>query len=204
MCGLRAIIVSHPNSERRNPGLEGAVPLSPQVAKFNELFEVNRLDILKYLLRRSANSDDAADALADTFLVAWRRIDAVPDGLEGRLWLFGVARNIRLKQFTKSQRATTLNDRLTLELRSVAPAPKGDEIGSDVRKAFSRLTQSDREIVELSAWEGLTPAEISSVLGISANAARVRLHRAKRRLAEILGWSEPGTCDLSHQEASEK
>ena len=203
MCGLRTTIVRHPFSERRNQDLGGAKPSRLQVTKFNELFDENRLDILKYLLRRSANSDDAADALAETFLVAWRRIDAVPEGLEGRLWLFGVARNVRLKQFTKSQRAVTLNERLASELRTISTSSKNEEIASDVRKALSRLTESDREIVELSAWENLTPAEIASVLGISANAARVRLHRANRRLSEILRPPTLGNHDLCHQETGE-
>lgn len=179
-------------------------PSSPQVAKFNELFCANRLDILRYLLRRSTNTDDAADALAETFLVAWRRIDAVPDGLEGRLWLFGVARNVLYKHFEKKRRAFALNERLAAELRLVFATSKKDEIGSDLRYALSQMSESDREIVELSAWEDLTPGEIASVLGISANAARVRLHRAKNRLAGILVPSEPGARDVRCQEVSEK
>jgi len=74
---------------------------SDQAEKFTELFRANRLDILKYLIRRSASPEEAADALAETFLVAWRRIDIVPYGLEGRLWLYGVARNVLFKQFAK-------------------------------------------------------------------------------------------------------
>lgn len=170
-----------------------------QTQKFTELFRANRLDILKYLLRRSANSDEAADALAETFLVAWRRIDALPDGIEGRLWLYGVARNVLLKEFTKSQRATALNERLVVELRSAITIPGNEEVLAGVLNALSLLSPSDREIVELSAWEELTPGEIASVLGISPNAARVRLHRAKQRLAGILVQPELKVPDFGHE-----
>jgi RNA polymerase sigma-70 factor (ECF subfamily) len=154
------------------------------------LFKANRLDILKYLIRRSASPEEAADALAETFLVAWRRIDIVPNGLEGRLWLYGVARNVLLKQFAKRQRTTVLNERLASELTSIFTTPTDVQLHDQVLNALSHLSISDREIIQLSAWEELAPNEIASVLGVSNNAARVRLHRAKQRLAGILGKTE--------------
>jgi RNA polymerase sigma factor (sigma-70 family) len=157
-----------------------------QVEKFEALYVSNRLDILKYFVRRCSDSDAAADALAETFLVAWRRIDVVPDGLDGRLWLFGVARNILSKQFKKRQITTAINQRLATELRSIVTTSKNEEVESAVLRALSQLSRSDRELVELSAWEELAPGEIALVLGISANAARVRLHRARQRVAEFL------------------
>jgi RNA polymerase sigma-70 factor (ECF subfamily) len=159
---------------------------SHRVEKFTELFRANRLDILRYFIRRSTNPDEAADALAETFLVAWRRIDGVPDGLEGRLWLYGVARNILFKQLANQQHATVLNERLASELTATFTPPADIELRELVLTAVSQLIRSDREIVELSAWEELAPNEIASVLGISNNAARVRLHRARQRLAIIL------------------
>jgi RNA polymerase sigma-70 factor, ECF subfamily len=168
----------------------GTVRSKLQIEKFEVLFVTNRTDILKYFVRRSANSDEAADALAETFLVAWRRIDAVPDGLEGRLWLFGVARNVVSKQFKKRQLTTAINQRLATELRITLSNSKSDWEESIVQRALAQLSRSDREIVELSAWEELSPSEIGSILGISANAARVRLHRARQRVAEILLQTE--------------
>jgi RNA polymerase sigma-70 factor (ECF subfamily) len=161
-----------------------------QTERFETLYASNRLDILKYLVRRSTDTDEAADALAETFLVAWRRIDVVPDGLDGRLWLFGVARNILSKQFKKRQLTTATNQRMATELRSIATNSKNDQVESGVLRALSQLSKSDREMVELSAWEELSPTEIASVLGISANAARVRLHRARHRVADILLQAE--------------
>ena len=170
-------------------------PSRHQVERFETLFVTNRLDILKYLVRRCVDTDEAADALAETFIVAWRRIDVVPDGLEGRLWLFGVARNVLFKLYNKRQLSTAINERLATELRSVVTTSRNDWDGGAVDTALSQLSKSDREIVELSAWEELAPGEIAIVLGISPNAARVRLHRARHRLAEILLQTELRTRD---------
>jgi RNA polymerase sigma factor (sigma-70 family) len=168
----------------------GTVRSRFQVEKFELLFVMNRADILKYFIRRSTDSNEAADALAETFLVAWRRIDAVPDGLEGRLWLFGVARNVLSKQFKKRQLTTAINQRLATELRFALSNSKSEWEESMVHRALAQLSKSDREIVELSAWEELSPSEIATILGISANAARVRLHRARQRVADILLQTE--------------
>lgn len=56
------------------------------------MFDAHADDVLSYLLRRMPERADAADVLADTFLVAWRRIGEVPEGDAARPWLFGVAR----------------------------------------------------------------------------------------------------------------
>jgi RNA polymerase sigma factor (sigma-70 family) len=184
MCAVRADIVRRPFGSSSNQA--GTERSRLQSVRFEVLFVTNRVDILKYLIRRSRDIDEAADALAETFLVAWRRIDAVPDGLEGRLWLFGVARNVLSKQFKKRQLTTAINQRLATELRFALSYSTGDWEESMVHRALAQLSKSDREIVELSAWEELSPAEIASILGISANAARVRLHRARQRVADVL------------------
>jgi RNA polymerase sigma factor (sigma-70 family) len=189
-------VVRRPFSDRGNSREEVTQRSQHHVEKFEALYLSSRLDILKYLVRRCVDTDEAADALSETFLVAWRRIDVVPEGLEGRLWLFGVARNVLFKQLRKRQRTTAISERLATELRSVAATSKGDVAEDNARRALSQLSKSDREIVELSAWEDLSPGEIASVLEISPNAARVRLHRARQRLAEILSQLEPRTRDI--------
>lgn len=195
MYGIHTGIVRRPFSDGSSSHLEVTDPSRHQVERFETLFVTNRLDILKYLVRRCVDTDEAADALAETFIVAWRRIDVVPDGLEGRLWLFGVARNVLFKLYKKRQLSTAINERLATELRSVVTTSRNDWDGGAVDTALSQLSKSDREIVELSAWEELAPGEIAIVLGISPNAARVRLHRARHRLAEILLQPELRTRD---------
>jgi len=136
-------------------------------AAFERLFRHTRNDLLAYIVRRAGNSEDAADVLAETYLIAWQKLDAIPAGDRARLWLFGVARKLR--------RATAMQ------------APVDTEAADAVRAALAALPERDREILTLTAWDGLTPRQIAAVTGSSANIVRVRLHRARARLKRQLG-----------------
>ena len=63
--------------------------LSSAEERFAVLFEGTHLALLAYAVRRVADAADAADVVAETFLVAWRRLDDVPTGEGARPWLFG-------------------------------------------------------------------------------------------------------------------
>jgi len=157
-------------------------------AAFEELFRETRDDLLAYALRRSPTVEDAADVVAETYLIAWRRLERVPAGDEARLWLFGVARNLLRKGVGRRHFRDRLVERLARELRAggLHHAPVGDERGEAVRVALGRLSARDRELLTLNAWEGLTPQQIAAVTGMSANVVRVRLHRARTRLKRQL------------------
>ena len=53
-------------------------------------------------------------------------------------------------------------------------------------RAFRALPEQDRELLSLVAWEELDTAQLATVLGISRNAVRIRLHRARKRFAKLL------------------
>lgn len=157
-------------------------------AAFERLFRETRGDLLAYALRRSATPEDAADVVAETYLIAWRRLERVPNGDQARLWLFGVARNVLRKGIRRRQAGNRLMERLADELRrsgALRPAAEDERI-AEVRSALARLPARDRELLTLTAWEGLTPGEIAAVTGMSANIVRVRLHRARNRLKSEL------------------
>src|ERR1700684_297555 len=84
--------------------------------RFEELYAANCGPLLGYVLRRTDNPDDAADVIAETFLTAWRRLDAVPPGDEARLWLYGVARRVLANYRRGERRRAVLADRLRAEL----------------------------------------------------------------------------------------
>ena len=162
-------------------------------AGFEQLFRDTRTDLLAYIMRRSQNAEDAADVLAETYLIAWQKLDAIPTGERARLWLFGVARNLLLKGASRRRSRHALverlaGERLAGELRSAhrTHAPVEDEGSSAVRAVLATLPERDREILMLTAWEGLTPKQIAAVVGIPANIVRVRLHRARTRLKRDL------------------
>jgi len=155
--------------------------------RFEQVYAAHQAAILGYALRRAGNADDAADVIAETFLTAWRRIDDIPAGEAARPWLYGVARRVLANQRRGQQRRTALGDRLRSELaverydREPPPGLAG------VAAALGRLGDADLEILTLAGWEGLDAGQIAVVIGCSRNAARIRLHRARRRFAAALG-----------------
>jgi len=163
--------------------------------RFDQLFRETRTDLLAFLVRRAESPEDAADALAETYLIVWRKLDAVPSGHQARPWLFGVARNVLLKGMTRRRSHRVLVERLAGELRVLGAvgSARADPRSGMVRAALARLPDLDREILTLSAWEGLSPTEIGVVLGRSANFVRVRLHRARVRLQRELDEGSPGS-----------
>ncbi|MER6514108.1 RNA polymerase sigma factor [Nonomuraea sp. NPDC001636] len=154
--------------------------------RFEEIYTANYADILAYLRRRTDSHDDAADALAETFATAWRRLDDVPEGHRARLWLYGVARRVLANGRRADSRRSELVERLGQQLEQWAQSVGADNDFDGVREAFMRLSPDDREVLALAGWEGLGSHEIATVLGCSRGAARLRLHRARKRLAKDL------------------
>lgn len=175
----------------------------PADARFEALFRAHLDALVGYALRRVDHPDDAADVVADTLLVAWRRIDDVPCGVETRPWLLGVARRVLANRRRGALRRDRLRDRLRRELGrlTVPDHAAGVETSVVVREALARLDADDREVLQLTSWEGLAPAEIALVLEIPAITVRTRLHRARRRLRQQLEgddgerWAPAGHLD---------
>jgi RNA polymerase sigma factor (sigma-70 family) len=158
---------------------------------FGGLYREHGRAILAYALRRAGDPEDAADVVAETFLIAWRRLGDVPTGDRARLWLYGVARRVLANRHRAEQRRTRLGERLAESLRTELashPAPSGE--AAEVLRAMGELGEEDRELLLLVSWEELSPAETARVLGISSLAARSRLHRARRRLRTLLEQTE--------------
>jgi RNA polymerase sigma-70 factor (ECF subfamily) len=112
---------------------------------------------------------------AETFLVAWRRLEDVP--ADARPWLLGVARKVLATQLRALRRREELRSRLLFAERPSA----GDEQGAatPAAEALARLREKDREAITLVAWDGLAPNQAAAVVGQSPRAFRVRLHRGE-------------------------
>jgi RNA polymerase sigma factor (sigma-70 family) len=158
--------------------------------RFEGLYRRTRADVLAYLVRRCATAEEAADTLAETYLVAWQKLHTLSDDEHARLWLFGVARNLSLRGVRRRRVADALVERVALELRASVDPELDEQRDEALWAALDALGERDREIVTLTAWEGLTPREIAVVLGVSANAVRIRLHRARALLKKQLGPSQ--------------
>ena len=156
--------------------------------RFAEIYDRHLAAVSAYVRRRTA-ADDAADIVSDTFLVCWQKLERVP--AEPLPWLYAVARNTLANHRRSAARRQT-----PLPAVEIAgdPALPGDPI---LGIAFARIAEADREVLRLVAWEGLSIGAAAAVLGCSPVACRVRLHRAKRRLASRLQELETASAAAS-------
>lgn len=162
-----------------------AVVHGDEEAAFRRLFD-QHLDAVHRYCRRRARPDDADDAVAEVFLILWRRRREVGSSAD-LPWLYATARRVLANQRRSLVRRMRLTDRLAREPVTVGRTEEGDDY---VRDAITRLGERDREVIRLSLWEELTPAEIGQVLGCSSKAASMRLSRALDRLSQRLPTQE--------------
>jgi RNA polymerase sigma factor (sigma-70 family) len=154
------------------------------VSAFERLFADHAPDVLAYALRR-ADRATAEDVVADVFAVAWRRWERVPDR-EPVLWLYAVARRLLANERRAAQRRAALTAALGPLARHRTAPPPGLASRNGLREALGVLRPADREILMLTAWEGLDGNQVAVVLGCSPQAVHTRLHRARARLAAQL------------------
>ncbi len=151
--------------------------------RFELLYGEHAPAVKAYILRR-AQASVADDLVAEVFMVCWRRLDELP--AESLPWLLGVARRVLSTQRRGERRRVALHRRLAESDATVGSLDVASGLGGALRRALEQLGESDREVVLLIAWEGLTPTQAATVLGVKAATVRVRLHRARRRLARAL------------------
>jgi len=170
--------------------------------RFDPLFEAHYQEIYRFCIRR-LGFDDAEDATAEVFAVAWRRIDDMPSGVDDRAWLYGVAQRIVGNHRRSRRRQQGLLKRI-LETRSVGEpdVATGADVDARVLAALSSLSGSDQDLLRLTTWEGLNRSEIAHVLGIKENAVDQRIHRAKARLRERYDRLGPEPRPVTTKEAS--
>jgi RNA polymerase sigma factor (sigma-70 family) len=155
-----------------------------QRRRFDALFEAHSSDVVAYCDWRAGSPSDAEEAVAEVFLTAWRRLDDVPRGDAAQVWLYATARRVIANQRRSTRRRAALAERIALATPPQESEPTDPE-ESLVHEALRRLGPLDREVLLLSEWEGLAPAQIASVLGCAKVTARGRLHRARRRFRLI-------------------
>lgn len=149
--------------------------------RFEDLYRAHAGRVRAYALRRTAPAA-ADDVVGEVFLIAWRRLDDVPD--EPLPWLLGVARRVLANRRRGELRASALQDRLASSHREARDEPAAAD--ERALRALGTLGENDRELLMLIAWDGLEAVEVAQVLGIRRGTAAVRLHRARQRFADAL------------------
>lgn len=157
--------------------------------KFRKVFDAHLPSVQRYCARRLRPAD-ANDAVAEVFLVAWRRIGQLPEGDEALPWLLGVARNVIRNLERSGRRASRLKARVEQEPTPANPGTEAQVIRrveyDEVAAALESLNPADREVIRLRAWEELTAPQIAVVLGCSVAAAEKRVTRASQRLTKAV------------------
>jgi len=174
------------------PDLAASLSTEADYERFEAFYLEHHDAVLAYSLRR-APPHAACDAVSETFLVAWRRFDVVPP--EELPWLLGVARRVISNQRRSQARQEALALRLSrVEGESVSASLVEQSEAGPIANALTHLRPEDQEVLMLVAWEGLDHRQAAQVLGCSATAFRVRLHRAKARLRrELSNRAAPGS-----------
>lgn len=161
--------------------------------RFTSLYDTRYRDILAYFMRRLDSTPAAQDLTEDVFVIAWRKLDQVPEEPEAAYWLYGVAR----RTLANYRRTMERRHRLTPTLRPAAQSRLEDPTDQLVRNdearavhdAISTLRTSDQELIRLAYWDELPHKVIGDLVGCSRSAVDVRLHRAVRRLRKALAHS---------------
>ena len=154
---------------------------------------------LQRYLRRRCAPDDADEVLNDALLTMWRRLDDIP--ADAQLpWSYGVARRCLANHRRGSQRRLRLVDKAS---RAAAPdhSPTWtSQADAELHDALGRLSEDDREVVRLWAWERLEPREIAEVLDTTANAVSLRLTKARKKLEREIAGQDPAPAGHKHHE----
>ncbi|HEY5650241.1 MAG TPA: sigma-70 family RNA polymerase sigma factor [Acidimicrobiia bacterium] len=167
-------------------------------AEFRSLYVQHHPDVLAYFLRRLGR-EEALEAAADVFLIAWRRADDVPPGSQARLWLFGVARNVLRNRQRSERRLLRLVTKIASTSALSPPLPEAVVVrraqDEEIIASLSRLSPADREVIMLRLWEEAAFDEIGTLLGCSRHAAEQRYAKALKRLHSV-------HARAGHEEAS--
>jgi RNA polymerase sigma-70 factor, ECF subfamily len=170
-------------------------------ARFEALYRANAGAVRTYARRRS-DALTADDVVADVFVVAWRRLDDVPD--DPLPWLLGVARRLLANRRRGSARDLALRARLQSEQAATpSPGPLSPESDRPVLRALRALSERDRETLLLVGWEGLEPVQAAQMLGVRPNTFAARMSRARRRFARALA-AESAQSDQARKSAKAK
>lgn len=174
---------------------------------YGAFFRRHSRAVTAYAVRRCDNPDDVADLVSDTFMIALQASNRyIPETDTALPWLYGIARRVLARQRRRKAGFARLLVKSThseirfhgFEEEAIADAIDATRNAPALAEALDRLSKGERDVLELVAFEGLTPSEAAVVLELTPNAARLKLSRARRHMRGILGpdlgglMTEPG------------
>jgi len=151
--------------------------------QFQTVFREYLSPISKFLARR-VEGQFIEDLASDVFAIAWQKRDQIPKDFE-LPWLYRTARFV----VANHRRKNRISAKLIASLTNPVAAPSAENLAlaeMGLEKAWSSLDEKERELLSLSAFEGLNSKEIARVIESSENAVNIRLSRVRKKFAEFL------------------
>lgn len=175
-------MTADPGSDRE---LIAGLPRQPEL--MGVLYERHAPAVFRYLARR-AGPPAAEDLLSEVFIAALSSSSRVVahDSGSALPWLYGIALNVLRRHFRQRHPSPGVTSDFGMDWDAVDDRLDAWAERGRLRAALAVLSDSDRELLLLVGWEGLSQAEAATALGISNGAARVRLHRARKRALDAL------------------
>jgi RNA polymerase sigma-70 factor (ECF subfamily) len=160
--------------------------------------------VQRFVARRVDDPYLAADLTADVFVAAIGSAGSYRSGRgEPTAWLFGIARNViageRRRNAKELRTAARIRGRELVDendLTALHERIDRESAGRELYRDLTRLPAGERAVFELVALDGLSAREAGQALGIGPVAARVRLHRARRRMQTRLDLLDLDKSDL--------
>lgn len=168
---------------------------------YGTFFRRHSRAVTSYAVRRCDNGEDVADLVADTFMIALQASGRyVPETSTALPWLYGIARRVLARQRRRKAGFARLVVKSThsqlryqgIEEDSIADAIDATRTAPALVEALRGLSRGERDVLELVAFEGLSPSEAAVVLELTPNAARLKLSRARRYMRRQLGSDPTG------------
>jgi RNA polymerase sigma-70 factor (ECF subfamily) len=170
--------------------------------QFKAIYEREADNIFRFCVIRVSDREQAMDITQETFTRLWQSLKEGKKMTNERAFLFTVAHRLIIDWYRKkkSLRLEMFTDPDTGEEYDVAEEGAAERIvegseGKMLIAALEKLSPSYRQVIYLRFIEGLQPKEIGEVLGISANAASVRITRGLEELRKISGYSLDPNAD---------
>ena len=151
--------------------------------------------VYRFALRLSNDPHTAEDLAQETFLRAWRHRDRLRDERTARVWLFRITANLWRDQLRRSRspvaRAGSLGDSAGVEVADVSVFTALRQVSEKEEltralDAMNSLPPRQRQVLHLSACEGMTSTEIAAVLDMTANAVKANLSLARKSMRQLL------------------
>lgn len=162
---------------------------------FRLIFERYTRPIISFIFYMVNQSELAEELAQETFVRAYRNLNALRSEVKLSTWLFGIARNVAreaIRDRRRERQRVEMDDRATLEVCDDKPSQAAElldkELSSVVRQALLKLDEDKRLVFTLKVYQQRSYEEISEITGFSVPKLRNDLHRARAEMRRHLSF----------------